>query len=80
MKGYVESGTTMVYEIFRELRRELNDLPQKRVTLLVHPDVAALLYDEERQGIEEIEEYYGREIVINPRPGFHLEQYEIAVG
>jgi len=79
-KGYVKSGTTMVYEIFRELMRELNDMPQKRVTLLVHPDVAALLYDEERNGIEEIEQHFGREIVINPRPGFHLEQYEISVG
>ncbi len=78
-KGYVRSRTTMVYEIFRELLREMSDLPGERVTLLVNPDVAALLYDEERQGIEDLEKRFGRPIVISPRPGFHLEQYEIAV-
>ncbi len=78
-KGYVRSRTTMVYEIFRELLREMSDLPGERVALLVNPDVAALLYDEERQGIEDLEKRFGRPIVISPRPGFHLEQYEIAV-
>jgi ribonuclease G len=79
-KGYVKSRTTVAYEIFRELRREIRDLPGYRLTLLVHPDLAALLYDEERQGIEEIERRFEKQIAITARPGFHVEQFEIMLG
>jgi len=79
-KGYVKSRTSMVYEIFRELRREIGDMPGYRITLLVHPDIAALLYDVERHGIEELERQYEKQIAINARPSFHQEQFEIIVG
>ncbi len=76
-KGYVKSRTTTVYEIFRELRRESNDLLGSRLNLQVHPDIAAILYDEERAGIEELEQRYEKQIAITARPVFHLEQFEI---
>jgi len=79
-KGYVKSKTTMVYEIFRELRREIRDLPGYRVTLLVPPDIATLLSDEERHGIEDLERLFQKQISINARPGFHQEQFEIVAG
>lgn len=79
-KGSIKSRTTMAYEVFRELHRELKGLPGYRVTLLVHPDVAALLSDEERHGIEELENRYQKQIAINARPGFHQEQFEILPG
>jgi ribonuclease G len=70
----------MVYEIFRELRREIRDLPGYRVTLLVNPDIAALLSDEEHGGIEELERRFEKQITINARPGFHQEQFELMIG
>ena len=79
-KGYVKSRTTMAYEIFRELRRELRDLPGYRATLLCHPDVAALLSDEEHHGIEELERRFEKQIAITARGNFHLEQFEVMVG
>ncbi len=79
-KGYVKSRTTMVYEIFRELRREIRNLPGYRVSLQVHPDIASLLFDEERKGIEELEKRFEKQIAVTARPGFHLEQYDIDVG
>ncbi|SHJ08755.1 RNAse G [Malonomonas rubra DSM 5091] len=79
-KGYVKGQLTIIYEVLRELHRELADLPAGHVTLLAHPDIASLLVDEERAGIDELEQRYGRHISINSRPGFHIEQYEIAVG
>ncbi len=79
-KGYVKSRTSMVYEIFRELRREIGNMPGYRVTLLVHPDIAALLYDEERKGIEELERQFQKQITITARNTFHQEQFEIVVG
>jgi len=79
-KGVVKSRTTMVYEIFRELHRELPNLPGPRVALSVSSEVAVLLYDEERSGIEELERKFGKEITIKVRPSFHLEQFEILQG
>ena len=79
-KGSVKSKTTMVYEIFRDLQREMRNAPGYRMTLNVHPNVAALLYDEERSGIEELEKRHQKQIAIHARPGFHIEQFEIMVG
>ena len=79
-KGYVKSRTSMVYEIFRELRRDIGNMPGYRVTLLVHPDIAALLYDEERAGIEELERQFEKQIAITARNNFHQEQFEIVIG
>ncbi|MDH3997307.1 MAG: Rne/Rng family ribonuclease [Desulfuromonadales bacterium] len=79
-KGYVKSRTTTVFEIFRELKREMRTAPGYRMTLLVHPDIASLLYDDERPGIEELEKKFEKQITINARPTFHLEQFEVIVG
>ena len=79
-KGYVKGKLTVIYEILRELHREMADLPAGHITLLAHPEIAGLLIDEERCGLDELEQRYGRPVSINPRPGFHIEQFEIAVG
>ncbi len=79
-KGYVKGKLTVIYEILRELHREMKDLPAGHVTLLAHPEIAGLLIDEERAGLDEVEERYGRPVSIQPRPGFHIEQFEISVG
>jgi ribonuclease G len=79
-KGYVKSRITTVYEIFRELQREMGSAPGYRMTLLVHQDIASILYDEERHGVEELEKKFEKQITITARQGFHLEQFEIIVG
>ncbi|AJF05586.1 Rne/Rng family ribonuclease [Geoalkalibacter subterraneus] len=79
-KGYIKSRPTLAYEIFRELRRELKDLEESAVNVVVHPDVAAILYDEERLGIEELELRFGKKITVVARPVFHQEQFEILPG
>jgi len=79
-KGYVKSRITTVYEIFRDLQREMRPAPGYRMTLLVHPDIASILYDDERHGIEELEKKFEKQITISARQGFHLEQFEIIVG
>lgn len=71
---------TIIYEVLRELHREMADLPAGHITLLAHPEIADLLVDEERCGLDELEQRYGRAVAINSRPGFHIEQFEIAVG
>jgi len=78
-RGYTKSPTSVAYELFREIRRFAHSAAGQQVVLGVHPSVAALLYDDERQGIEDLENEYNLKIVINPDTGLHLEQYDIVV-
>ncbi|MBP1753111.1 MAG: RNAse [Geobacteraceae bacterium] len=77
--GYVKSKTTVCQEIFRELRREMLDLRGTKVMLTVHPQVADLLYDEERRGLEDLEKRFKKRITVRAKPGFHQEQFEITI-
>jgi ribonuclease G len=76
-KGFIKSKTTICYEIFRELHREVKEKEAKVTQVHVHPDVADWLYDEEREMLESMEEMLGRRIVIKVEEAFHLEQFEV---
>ena len=76
-KGYVKSRVTMVYEIFRQLRREIGSLNGTQVSLLVHPDIASLICDEERSEIDDLETRFGKQIAITARFDYHQEQFDI---
>ncbi len=78
--GYIKSRTTMAFEIFRKLKREARDLHGYRINLQVHPDVATLLYDEERCIIDDIEQQFQKQITVIARPNFHMEQFVIGEG
>jgi ribonuclease G len=43
----------------------------------VNPEIAGLLYEEERTGVEELERKLKKKIVVKGKPGFHLEQFNI---
>lgn len=76
-RGYTKSPTTVVYEIFRELRR-LGDLGDEQTIVVgTHPSVAELLEGEEYAGIEMLERERQVKLVIKADPALHLEQYDI---
>jgi ribonuclease G len=69
----------VVYEIFREIRR-IGRLPdEQKIVVGVHPSVAGLLYEEERQGVEDLEREYSIKIIVKADQTLHLEQYDIVV-
>ena len=78
-RGYIKSKITVCHEIFRELRREMLDIRGTKATVTVHPQVADLLYDEERRGLEELEKKFKKRITVRAKPGFHQEQFEISI-
>ncbi|HWI40302.1 MAG TPA: Rne/Rng family ribonuclease, partial [Verrucomicrobiae bacterium] len=78
-RGYVKSHHTVCHEIFRELRREMLDIHGTKATLTVHPQIADLLYDEERKGLEELEKRFRKRVTVRAKPGFHQEQFEIMI-
>jgi ribonuclease G len=69
----------VAYEILRELQREAAVTRGKKLTVIAHPDVAQMLFDEERTAIEELESKIRRTIEIHASPQLHHEQYEVYV-
>jgi ribonuclease G len=79
-KGYVKSKTSICGEIFREIKKEAHANCSKSIILHVHPDIADQLFEEERAGIEYLEEVCGTDITIKDNSTFHIEQFEIICG
>ena len=78
-KGYIKSRQSVAYEILRDLQREAVTSSRAKITILAHPDVAHLLFDEERDAIEALEKQLERHIEIQANTLFHHEQYEVIV-
>ena len=69
----------MCYEVLRELRRAFTSAEEKKALVTVNSMVADMLYDEERQGVEELEKEFQKKIVIKADPNLHQEQYEVVM-
>ena len=77
-RGYSKSTTTVSYEIFREIRREAPQIKGKQIQVCAHPQVANLLYDEERKWLEELEQTFQKRIVVKSVSEYHLEQFDVS--
>jgi ribonuclease G len=75
--GHVKSKVTVCYDIFREIERTASELGGHSIVVEAHPDVADLLYEEERARVEELERKLKKKIVIKAKSGFHQEQFNI---
>jgi ribonuclease G len=75
--GLIKSKTTVCYDILREIERTSSELGDHNIMVEVNPEVADLLYEDERAGVEELERKLKKKIVIKGRPGFHQEQFTI---
>jgi ribonuclease G len=75
--GLIKSKTTVCYDIFREIERTSSELGGHSIMVEVNPEVADLLYEEERAGVEELERKTRKKILIKGKPGFHQEQFNI---
>lgn len=79
-RGYINSSRTICYHIFREIIRGSENRVGNKVTVMVNPEVAGLLYDEERRAVEELEESLGKRIAIRAVEDLHVEEYDISYG
>jgi ribonuclease G len=75
-KGYIKSEKTICAEIYRALAKELPTLRDRKVVINAHPAIAERLYDEEREGIEVLEQRYKKRIIVKKKD-LHREQFEI---
>ena len=75
--GLIKSKTTLCYDIFQEIERSSTELGGHSIMVEVNPEVADLLYEEERAGVEELERKMKKKILVKGKPGFHQEQFNI---
>ncbi len=78
-RGFIKSSVTVCYEIFREIRRTSRSSKEKKIMVSVNPEVADLLYDEERQGVEDLEQETRKKLIIKADATLHQEQYDIVM-
>lgn len=78
-RGYTKSPRTIVYEIFREIRRNRKFLEKHTIVVGAHPHVAGLLLDEEHQGVEDLKRESNLSVVVKPDSTLHLEQFDLVV-
>jgi len=77
-KGFIKSPLTVCYEIFTELRRLALSNRNCKIMITANPQVADLIYDDEREGIERIEKENGYKIIVKADRNFHQEYFEVA--
>jgi len=77
--GFLKSKRTVCYEIFRELAKGAGGSREK-ATVHVNPDVASLLFDEERVWLDEIENDRASGWPFAPCLTFISRSYEIGWG
>jgi len=78
-RGYTKSAMTVVYDMFRDIRRIGANQEFKQIIVGANPRVVKLLIDSEHSGIEQLEQDYHYHIAVKPDPLLHLEQYDIVV-
>jgi len=64
-------------DIFREIERTSTELGGHNIMVETNPEIADLLYEEERAGVEELERKLRKKIIIKGKAGFHQDQFNI---
>lgn len=78
-RGYTKSANTVVYDIFRDIRRIGRGAGEQKVVIGANPVVVDILRDVEHEGLEQLEREYHHHIVVQADALLHLEQYDIVV-
>lgn len=76
--GQLMSKTTICHEILRQIRREKDSLPGFKVVVNAHPAICDMLQREERRALAKASARYARQIVLQPRKDYHLEQFDLS--
>jgi len=77
-KGATKTVQTMAISVIRKARAFLNlNRNIKKIEIIVHPDVASRLFNEDRNSINYLERHYRAGINIKPDSFLHIEQVKI---
>jgi len=76
-KGLVRSKSTMASEVFREIRRRRRQIPGDEVVVEANKEVVRFICEDERTGLEVLEQSIGKHVTLRVREDFHQEEYEL---
>ncbi|MBI2174016.1 MAG: Rne/Rng family ribonuclease [Candidatus Omnitrophica bacterium] len=76
-RGVVKTALTMSIDALRQLRRAIKTTSSKTLELLVHPQVAIRLLQEDRPSLSALESQYRVKILVLSDPSLHVEQVKI---
>jgi len=76
--AFLKSRTSIAYEIYRGLIRDLEVIDSPGILIEVHPRVAETLLESEHSMLLELEERAGKWIHVREREDFHLEHFELS--
>jgi len=76
-EGYLISKQTICYNIYQEIKRDINDITNTKITLKVNPAIATLFHGEESKVISRLEKEIGKEIIVYSNSKYHMEEFEI---
>jgi ribonuclease G len=75
--GYIKSRYTVCYEVLRELKRACKKGEGKTFNIHLSPEVAGLLYEEEKSSLEHIETAYKTKVNLIANPAFSIDKFNI---
>jgi ribonuclease G len=78
-RGSVKSAVTMAIEAIRQAKRALKNAHHKTLELLVHPQVAVRLLQEDRPSLSALEAQTRSRILVLSDPSLHFEQIKVQV-
>ncbi|MBB5020944.1 Rne/Rng family ribonuclease [Desulfurispira natronophila] len=76
-KGHLKSPHTVCYEIFREIQRISAIYRGKKLYVEACAEVADIMFSEEAEYVEKLEQLFCIKLVIKSNPHFHQEHFEI---
>ncbi len=75
--GYIKSRHTVCYEVLRELRSACKKDEGKILNIHLSPEVADLLYEEEKSSLEYIETTYKTKVNLIANPEYSIDKFSI---
>ena len=76
--GHLQSKATVCHEILRQIRCEKDHLPGYKIVVNAHPAICDMLQREEKAAVEVASKRFTRQIVVQPKRDYHLEQFDLA--
>ena len=77
-KGKVKSEVSMAGYVLRHLRNYLVNFKPRTVSVVLHPEVAKKIINENRNSIRNLERKFRKRINIAPQSGLHIEDIRIS--
>ncbi|MGY0558208.1 MULTISPECIES: ribonuclease G [unclassified Lysobacter] len=78
-RGTLKTPETVVYEVFREIVRQVRQFDAERLLVIASPKVVDRITDEESAAVAELEEFLGKSVRFQPDDQYAQEQFDVVL-